>query len=209
MHVLSLSLAAHLGTVIKRRCRAALARLPGRRLLACRAGNVAVEFGLAVPVLMMMMLASVELARFVILNQKLDRVASSVSDLVARAETIKESELQDIFAAVSEVASPFDIADLGVVIVSSVTNLDGSGPVIAWQRSGAGSYSATSKIGGEGDNANLPADFEVRNGETAIIAEVYFDFAPFLSELIVEPRVVYHTAHFRPRLGTLEEIDPG
>src|SRR5690606_40068921 len=65
---------------------------------------------------------------------------------------------------------------------------------------------STSKIGGEGDNANLPADFEVRNGETAIIAEVYFDFAPFLSELIVEPRVVYHTAHFRPRLGTLEEI---
>ena len=211
MHVLSLSLAAHLGAVIKRRCRAALGarRLPGRRLLACRAGNVAVEFGLAVPVLMMMMLASVELARFVILNQKLDRVASSVSDLVARAETIKESELQDIFAAVSEVASPFDIADLGVVIVSSVTNLDGSGPVIAWQRSGAGSYSATSKIGGEGDSAKLPADFEVRNGESAIIAEVYFDFAPFLSELIVEPQVVYHTAHFRPRLGTLEEINPG
>jgi hypothetical protein len=40
----------------------------GLRLLASRAGNVAVEFALAAPVLMMLMLASAELARFVILH---------------------------------------------------------------------------------------------------------------------------------------------
>lgn len=211
MQVLSLSRAAPAGALPKRGRRASLRarRWPGLRLLACRAGNVAVEFGLVVPVLMLMMLAGVELARFAILHQKMDRVASTVSDLVSRAETIKESELDDIFMAVAEVASPFDIEDLGVVIVSSITNLDGNGPIIAWQRSGAGSYSATSKLGGEGDDANLPADFEVRKGETAIIAEVYFNFAPFLSELIVKPQVVYHTSHHRPRLGTLEEIDAG
>jgi TadE-like protein len=179
------------------------------RLLRCRSGNIAVEFALALPVLIMLTLASAELARFVILHQKMDRVATTISDLVSRAETISESEIADIFTAASEVALPFDLADLGVVIVSSVTNPDGEGPIVAWQRSGGGSYSGTSQIGAEGGDATLSGEFEVREGETAIISEVYFDFAPFLSELIVAPQIIYRTAHHRPRLGTLEEIEEG
>jgi Flp pilus assembly protein TadG len=173
------------------------------------AGNVAVEFALALPVLMLLMLGSAEMARFVILHQKVDRVAVTTSDLVARAETIKESELEDIFEAAEFVAQPFDLPNLGVVIVSAITNEDGDGPTVAWQRSGAGTASHTSQIGAEGGAATLSADFEVREGETAIIAEVFYDFEPFLSELIVEPQTLYRRAHHRPRLGTLEEIGAG
>jgi Flp pilus assembly protein TadG len=172
-------------------------------------GNVSVEFALCVPVLLLLMLGSAEMGRYIILHQKMDRVATTISDLVARADTITEDDLNDIFTAAGQVAEPFDLADLGVVIVSSVTNSDGSGPVIAWQRSGGGSYSASSHLGAEGDTPVLPPDFVVRQGETAIISEVYYDFTPFLSELIVEPQVIYRTAHHRPRLGTLEEIEAG
>jgi TadE-like protein len=173
------------------------------------AGNVAVEFALTLPVLMLLMLGSAEMARFVILHQKVDRVAVTTSDLVARAETIKESELDDIFLAAEFVARPFDLPNLGVVIVSAVTNADGSGATVAWQRSGGGSASHSSQIGIEGGAASLGADFEVREGETAIIAEVFYEFEPFLSELIVEPQTLYRRAHYRPRLGTLEEIEAG
>jgi hypothetical protein len=38
---------------------------------------------------------------------------------------------------------------------------------------------------------------------------VFYDFWPFLSELIVEPQLIHRSAHHRPRLGTLEEIDGG
>jgi Flp pilus assembly protein TadG len=178
-------------------------------LLRCPAGNVAVEFALAVPVLLFLMLGSAEMGRFVLLNQKMDRVATTVSDLVSRAESINESQVSDILIAADEVAQPFDIADLGVVIVTSVTNTDGSGPVIAWQRSGGGSYVAASKLGAEGDTPDLPDDFVVRQGETAIISEVYYDFAPFLSEMIVRPQVVYRSSRHRPRIGTLDTVDAG
>jgi hypothetical protein len=57
--------------------------------------------------------------------------------------------------------------------------------------------------------ADLGADFEVREGETAIIAEVFYDFEPFLSALIVEPQTLYRRAHHRPRLGTLDEVGAG
>jgi hypothetical protein len=149
------------------------------------------------------------MARFVILHQKLDRVATTISDLVSRAETISESQIDDIFNAAGEVAEPFDLANLGVVVVSSITNADGEGAVIAWQRSGGGSYSAASELGVAGDEPNLPDGFVVREGETAIIAEVFYDFSPFLSELIVDPQVIHRSAHHRPRLGTLEEVDAG
>ena len=172
-------------------------------------GNVAVEFALVAPVLLLLMLGSAEMARFVLLYQKMERVATTISDLVARAETITESQLDDIFTAANQVAAPFDLSNLGIVIVSSVTNPDGNGATIAWQRSGAGSANHTSQIGSEGDSANLPAGFDVRQGETAIISEVFYDFTPFLSELIVAPQTIYRSAHHRPRLGTLETIEQG
>ena len=171
-------------------------------------GNVAVEFALALPVLIFMLLASAELGRFVILHQKLDRVAVTISDLVSRAETISESDLNDIFMAAVQVAEPFDLGGLGRVVVSSVINSDGTAPIVAWQRAGGGTYAATSQVGSEGGPASLPDGFVVRQGETAIISEVFFDFTPFLSELIVAPQVLYRRAHHRPRLGTLDTVDP-
>jgi Flp pilus assembly protein TadG len=135
-----------------------------RALLRCPAGNVSVEFALVVPVLLFLMLGSAEMGRFVLLNQKMDRVATTVPDLVSRAETISESQVTDIMVAADQVADPFDLADLGVVIVTSITNSDGTGPVIAWQRSGAGSYSGTSRLGAPGDTPVLPDDFVIREG---------------------------------------------
>ena len=127
-----------------------------RRLGHDCAGNMAVEFALCLPVLLLLMLGSAELGRFVLLHQKMDRVATTVADLVARAETISEGELDDIFTAVGEVALPFTIDDLGVVIVTAVSNLDGAGAVIAWQRSGGGSQTVASAYGVEGDEPELP-----------------------------------------------------
>ena len=198
------------------KCRVEAARPDLLRLLRPRSaraglgvtGNVAVEFALTLPVLMLLMLGSAEMGRFVILHQKVDRVAVTTSDLVSRAETIKESDLDDIFDAADLVAQPFDLSNLGIVIVSAITN-NGSGARVAWQRSGGGSATHTSQIGTQGGAATLFADFEVRQGETAIIAEVFYDFEPFLSELIVEPQTLYRRAHHRPRLGTLTEIGAG
>ena len=179
------------------------------RALRCDSANVAVEFALALPVLLLLFLASAELGRFVLLHQKVDRVAVTISDLVARAETISESELDDIFTAANRVAEPFDLGVRGRVVVSSVVNPDGDGETIAWQRTGGGALVAASDIGVEGEPAALPEEFDVREGETAIIAEVFFDFEPFLSSLIVAPQVLYRRAHHRPRLGTLDTIESG
>lgn len=179
------------------------------RIARCRSGNIATEFALIVPVLLVMMFAAAELGRFIILHQKVDRVAVTMADLVARAETVSESDITDIFASASEVARPFDLANLGVVMVSAITNPDGEGPEVAWQRSGAGTLSATSHLGTEGGAATLPTGFAVNEGETAIISEVFFGFQPFLGERVIGTQTIYRSAFHRPRLGTLDQIEPG
>jgi Flp pilus assembly protein TadG len=208
-----IGLRAHEAAVRGRRARPGfghqLARLVRSGGPRCSDGNVAVEFALAMPVLILLMLCSAELGRFVLLYEKMDQVATTVSDLISQSETVSESEITDTFAAADQVAEPFDFSDLGVVIVSSVTNPDGTGPVIAWQRSGGGAYGAASKLGAQGDTPVLPADFVVRQGETAIIAEVYYNFTPFLSSLIVKPQVIYRSADHRPRIGTLDTVEAG
>ncbi|HEX3208595.1 MAG TPA: hypothetical protein VHQ91_04395 [Geminicoccaceae bacterium] len=151
----------------------------------------------SVPVLLFLMLGSAEMGRFVLLNQKMDRVATTVPDLVSRAETISESQVTDIMVAADQVADPFDLADLGVVIVTSITNSDGTGPVIAWQRSGAGSLFRHEQARRPGRHAGAARRLRHPRGETAIVSEVYYDFAPFLSSLIVEPQVIYGSARNR------------
>ena len=87
-----------------------------------RSGASLIELGFAMPVLLMLLLGGVEIARYVLLHQKLDRVSSSIADLVSQAELVSVADLQNIFDAAQFVAKPFDLPALGTVIVSSITN---------------------------------------------------------------------------------------
>src|SRR5262245_39114901 len=85
-----------------------------------KAGSIAAEFGIATPVLLAMLVGTYEGTRFVLLHQKLDRMAVSVSDLSSQGETINSAQLNDILAAAPLIAEPFKIGIDGVVIVSAL-----------------------------------------------------------------------------------------
>jgi Flp pilus assembly protein TadG len=121
-----------------------------RSLAHDRSGSILVEFSLAMPLLAVIMLGGLEISRYVLLNQKLDRVAGSIGDLVSQAETISVTDLTSLFDATPFVVSPFALAGQGVVFVSSVSASDGDPPLVNWQHSGAGSLAATSMVGAPG-----------------------------------------------------------
>ena len=107
-------------------------RIPGRLLRSDR-GGVMIEFGFAMPVLVLLMLGGVELGRYVLLHQKLDRTAMTVSDLVARVQTVTTAEVDTIFTAANLVMEPFTMGTQGAVVISSVKEDSGS-PKVIWQR---------------------------------------------------------------------------
>ena len=65
-----------------------------------------------------------------------------------------------------------------------------------------------STLGTSGDNATMPSTFAVGLGENIIVAEVFYDYQPFLLTGIFEPSVFRHATFTRPR-GTLFTTDPG
>ena len=169
-----------------------------KKLGRCRRGGVLLEFGLITPILVFLLLNGFEMARFLILNQKLQRTAMSVADLAARDDVLDTNDFTNLFAAGNEVFKPFALDTDGRVILSSI-NEDGSGnPQVAWQRQ-SGTLTANSLIGFEGGAAVLEEPTLIGDGQTLIVAEVFYDFEPLIG-VIPGSRQVYHRAFYRPRL---------
>lgn len=172
-----------------------------------RRGTILAEWALAMPVIVVILLGGFEVARFALLQQKLDRLATTVGDIVAQAETMTAAEMDRIFAATSTIMAPFAVGDRGRVIVSSIMASSGQPARVLWQRGGGGTLAETSEMGAAGTNALLPAGFVVRDGESVIVAETYYDFTPMFAPVLVPARRLYHRAMFRPRFGALTTLN--
>ncbi len=178
-----------------------------RALARDRRGTLAVEVAMAMPVLLLLLLSGIEVTRFVLLNQKLERASATMADLVAQAEGLAEGDLLALYEATGYVMDPFDIAADGVVVVSSISRSGGGPALINWQRAfgGGGGGSA---FGVEGGVANLPAGFVVRDGESIIASEVAFDYEPVFVHSTLAAKTLYTYAVFRPRFATLTTLQP-
>jgi Flp pilus assembly protein TadG len=159
-----------------------------------------------VPVLAFLLLGCVEIGRFVILDQKLSRTAVTLADLVAQSQTLTLGDFDNFFDAAGDVTTPFDFAVRGRAIISSVSASNGLPPRIDWQQSGGGALAASSAMGSAGSPAALPEDFIVRDGENAIVAEIFYDFDPLFTTDLFPDMIVYRRAFFRPRLTNLNVI---
>jgi len=170
-----------------------------------RRGSLAAETAMAIPVLAVLLLGGVEVTRFVLLNQKLERASATVTDLVSRSEKIFAAELPTLFVAAGFTFDPFDLADDGRLIVSSIYKTSGAPPRVAWQRA-FGSGGGSSAFGTAGADAILPDGLVVRDGENIIVSETFFDFVPLFAGDIVgllESRRLSTFSVMRPRFGPL------
>jgi Flp pilus assembly pilin Flp len=176
-----------------------------QRFARAERGATLAEFAIMVPLLTTMLMGGVDVARLSYLDQKLDRAASTVADMVSQGQSISAAQMTDIFNSVSPIMDPFPIAP-GLIIVTSVAATNGTAAAIEWQQTGGGSLAVNSVIGKPGKPPVLPTGFVVRDGETVIIAESFYNFTPLFLPALILPSQIYHRAMYRPRLGSLLSI---
>lgn len=161
---------------------------------------------MAVPVFVGLLTGGVEIARYALAVQKLDRVAASVADLVTRVDAVSQADLDDVFAGARLVAAPLDMAGRGRVIVSAVADT-GSGDRVLWQR-GDGGMTAASGVGLPGGLASVPGAIAIANGESLVVAEIVYAWAPLIVPWLGGERTLRQHAVHRPRLVRILDLTP-
>lgn len=179
------------------------------RLFRQEDGAILVETAFVLPILISMLLGTVEVGRYLIANQKVERAAASIGDLVSQSpDTVTLADMNLLFGIVPHITSPYDLQADGRVMITAVTRGDDDDDqaMVAWQMTGMGTLSVNSQIGSTGQVATLPAGFELPTGETLIISEAWYDYNAIFFEAIDPTGPMYHRAFYRPRLSNLDTM---
>ena len=170
------------------------------RLWRDRRGAAVLELAFGISMLTPLIMGSAELARFVMIQQKLERLAMTIGDLNARGDVLTPAQVTALFDAVPHVMEPFAFSPVGRVIVSEVTTVGYVYPRVAWQQTGGGTLPVASTLGAAGQDATLPAGFTLASNENVIFTEVYYDFVPFLMDGLLSARRIRMQSTYRPRM---------
>ncbi|MBD3756003.1 MAG: pilus assembly protein, partial [Gammaproteobacteria bacterium] len=81
-------------------------------------GVAAVEFALILPFMIILLIGMAETTTGLNQNRKVNQVASSIGDIVAREITVTKASLQDIMAARNYIMMPYDASGMTVVVAS-------------------------------------------------------------------------------------------
>jgi hypothetical protein len=188
-----------------------------RRLLRSQSGVALIEFAFVLPLLILILLGTIELARYAIIHQKLDKTANAMADFVTQRTTVSVPVLDGFADAVPQIMEPY--AFTGSLIFTSVAFFSSPLPpctganvsCITWQHTAMGG--ASSQIGSPGGNATLPGGYEVLQGQNAIAAELFYNYTPILAATSVfipalADHQIYKVAVYKPRQGTLTTLTP-
>jgi len=191
------------------------ARSPARkrqRLPRRRRGSMALEFALVAPILCLFSLASADVVRYVRTVSLVERSAGEIANILAQSQVLNEADVSAIIDAAAMATTPHNVTGpSGRVILSGLSRAAGVTRVV-WQRQ-RGGLSAASQLGVENSTASLPNGFALEDGQTAVAAEVIFEFQPwiFATGFVNAPTNVlraWGTSLMRPRGGALDAITP-
>lgn len=171
-----------------------------------QSGVAYLEFAITLPFLLALFMGSVDVTRYILIAQKLEKVSTTVSDLVAQYQTMGTTQLNTLILAAGQVMQPYSFGSDGYVIVTSVTKTGTNPPVVNWQYAGGGTWSRPSLIGTQGSIATLPAGFTLNDKDNVIIAEVFYNYSPLIPNSVISGGQIYKLSVYKPRLGALNTL---
>jgi Flp pilus assembly protein TadG len=101
-----------------------------RRFLASTRGLAAIEFGLVFPMLLVMLLASIDAGRAIAIYMKVRAAAYALDAMANQYPIIQDTDMQNIEGAAAAVLAPYASGPVGLRI--SQIEITTGGPVVAW-----------------------------------------------------------------------------
>lgn len=161
------------------------------RFAKARDGVAAVEFALLAPLLVALMLGSIELTHALWGNGKLAKATSTVVNLIAMTKTLDDGEFENLLAAGPLVMTPYPENDLAMTVTSIVgCKVDPTDPnttmkyVVKWSRSWTGGNAGTSSHLNDTVFAHEPQSLEIDEGDTIIVTESTYTYQPKIARKV-------------------------
>lgn len=165
-----------------------------RRLARDVGGHALIEAALVMPILLALFLGINEYGEGLTASRRVELIAGTSADLVARLRTVSTADLSQIKPMVDEMIQPFPTDPLRLVVSSVVADADNR-TTIAWSHAEGAGASAHA----QGSDITLPAGL-TEPGSSIILAEVRYGFRSRLATMIVGEIDMAAEAYVRPRL---------
>ncbi len=143
------------------------------------AGLAAVEFGLIAPIMLIMLIGTIEVSRAISMDRRFGLATAMVGDLVAREEDMTADNLNAIYGIVEHVMEPYESSALKISVVPvKAASDDKTNTKVYAGTANRPSYNGMSAPGtcsGYGLTAGL-----VDQGESVIVVESSYDYTPLI-----------------------------
>ncbi|TCK38748.1 Flp pilus assembly protein TadG [Paraburkholderia sp. BL8N3] len=204
-----------------------------RRLLCSDRGSVTVEFVIIVPVMLLLMLGFTEIYMYSRAVSVVEHTAFTLADSIGQMNRVIDdnssvatpNSLAAIWNAAALLAAPSDLQAKGGVYVTSVCDqttkpcgavpatpqsMAAGTPRIWWQRSAPWTDGNMRSL--VTANNILPAAWPFRNGDSAVIVEVFYQYTPFSMTApfwasAPGTQTIYQRVYVRPRYTPTLELD--
>lgn len=182
------------------------------RLCHAQEGVAYLEFAIATPLLLLMLMGAIEVTRYMLIVQKVEKVSVTIADVVSQGSEVTSDQLNITLTAAAELMLPYDFPPDGYVIISSVkqtgTYSATNPPRINWQYAGGGNWLHNSRIGAQGTSASLPNNLTLYDKDNVIVTEVFYNYQPLIATNgVISGGEIYKVGLFKPRLGDLSTLN--
>jgi hypothetical protein len=175
-----------------------------KHFLSNERGVAMVEFGLMLPLLMTLFYGGIEITRYLLIAQKIEKMAHAAADVTAQSKTLTTASIDQVLAATGNIIEPFESGANTRVVISSLYRAPGQPSArVNWKYYGGGTLSESGAIGAVGAVPVMPGGFTFNERENVISAEIYFRFSPLLTSDYFGTTTIYRAAFYKPRLGLL------
>lgn len=173
-----------------------------RRLRHSADGVAAVEFGLIAPIMLLMLIGTIEISRAITIDRRFGMVTSMVADLVTREKTMTDDNLEKIYDIVSFVMGQYDNGSLKIsVIPIKADPTDAGNTVVYADQANRPSY-PTPASGVENPAKCAPyslTDDLISAGSSVIVVKTSYDFSPIVLGYVIGQATWTDTATLSPR----------
>ncbi|MEW5964851.1 MAG: TadE/TadG family type IV pilus assembly protein [Pseudomonadota bacterium] len=170
-----------------------------RRLLARVAhdceGVAAIEFGYLAPVMLIMLIGTLEVSRAINMDRRFGVVTAMTGDLIAREKTMNDTQLEAIMESIAHVMRPYESSSLKVSVISvKASSTDANDTRVEWSYGHNGGTPPAQCA-----SYTLPSGM-VSPGASVIVVETSYDFTPLITGF------VYKGLSFSPKSWTDKSI---